>query len=229
MHSADNSHDSFQIQQPPTLREQVYEKLEVLIITGRLEPGQRLIETDLATRLGVSRGPVREALQALGKAGWVDVRPHYGAYVHKPSIDEVEEFFDFRLMLEVEAARLAARRADQAAVDELRGLVRRGHEALGEHDEDGIISANWHFHQHIANLTGNRFLGLALDGMNKKLRWYFRPVAMVRAPESLKEHEEFVEALHARDTDLAVEVTRRHIDQTRHRYLDTWPGALAGS
>jgi|SRR5680860_87739 len=90
------------------LRERVYEELEELIVYGRLAPGEHLVEVAVAKRLGVSRIPVREALQLLHRDGWVDLRPRQGAFVHQPTLEEVEDAFSVRTILEVESARLAA-------------------------------------------------------------------------------------------------------------------------
>jgi DNA-binding GntR family transcriptional regulator len=94
----------------PPLRDRVYLEIEALIIEGRISPGQRLVENSLAEQLQVSRGPVREAIQLLERDGWVTLLPRRGAYVRVPSSGELEEFFATRMILEVEAARLAAER-----------------------------------------------------------------------------------------------------------------------
>lgn len=94
----------------PPLRDRVYLEIEALIIEGRITPGERLVENSLAEQLQVSRGPVREAIQLLERDGWVTLLPRRGAYVRVPSGEELEEFFATRMILEVEAARLAAER-----------------------------------------------------------------------------------------------------------------------
>ncbi|MPZ89730.1 MAG: GntR family transcriptional regulator, partial [Nitriliruptorales bacterium] len=119
------------LEPPVPLREQVYSTLEELILDGRLQPGQRLVETELASQLGVSRGPVREALQLLARDGWLDVHPRQGTYVRELLWQELENYFWVRSLLEVEAARLAARRvredreARQADLTELRDMLLR--------------------------------------------------------------------------------------------------------
>ena len=73
------------------------------------------MESDLAQTLGVSRGPIREALQLLQRDGLIDLRPRQGAFVHLPTLKEIEDFFDIRRALETESARLAARRTTAEA------------------------------------------------------------------------------------------------------------------
>jgi DNA-binding GntR family transcriptional regulator len=78
----------------------VYRSLEELIIFGALKPGQHLVETSLAKQLHVSRAPVREALQLLHRDGWIDLRPRQGAFVHQPTLQEVDETFHVRTLLD---------------------------------------------------------------------------------------------------------------------------------
>src|SRR5437879_9700100 len=94
------------LERPGPLRERVYEALLELIVTRSLKPGQHLVETELARLLGVSRQPVREALQRLNTEGWVDLRPAQGAFVHDPTEEEADQLLVVRGLLEAEAARL---------------------------------------------------------------------------------------------------------------------------
>jgi DNA-binding GntR family transcriptional regulator len=206
-----------QLAQPPPLRQQVYERLEEMIVDGVLAPGQHLVEQELAERLGVSRNPIREALQALERGGWVDLRPRHGAFVHIPSADEASEFFHVRSVLEREAARLAARNADDASISVLSALVDK---AAMTPDDDAVALAdlNTHFHRQVAAMAGNRVLTEMLGTIEKRLRWYFRPVAMVRGGRSWDQHVALVEAFVARDADQAEAIMRDHTTATAHAY-----------
>jgi DNA-binding GntR family transcriptional regulator len=204
--------------QAPPLRDQVHDALETLIINRTLAPGQRLVEADLAERLGVSRNPVREALNALHRAGWVDIKPRQGAYVRRQLVSEVEEFFHVRTLLEVESARLAAERATDESVADLRRLLHAGETALRTNDEQALLSANAAFHKAMAAMAGNQVLNNFLAMMEKRLRWYFAPVVVVRGPHSWKEHAALVEALAAKDTEQAAQLMRRHTTTTADAY-----------
>src|SRR5262245_10620454 len=105
------------IEEQLPLRHRIRVQLEGLIMTGALPPGTRLIEGELAQRLGVSRGPVRETLQLLATDGFVDLRPRQGAFVHMPTLKEVGDFYDVRGALECESARLAATRINPERVE----------------------------------------------------------------------------------------------------------------
>ncbi|MET8160729.1 GntR family transcriptional regulator [Sphaerisporangium sp. NPDC005289] len=97
------------IARPVPLRESVFEALLELIISGSLRPGRHLAESELAEMLGVSRQPIREALQLLSGEGWVDLFPGHGAFVHALTAKEADQLLAVRTLLEAEAARLAAR------------------------------------------------------------------------------------------------------------------------
>src|SRR5687767_12532433 len=97
------------LKRPLPLREPVYAALTETIIDGSLRRGQHVVEVELAGMLDVSRQPVREALQRLHNEGWVDLRPGFGATVHVPAENEVDQLLAARAALESESARLAAR------------------------------------------------------------------------------------------------------------------------
>lgn len=207
------------LKQDPPLRDRVYTALEELIISGVLAPGQRLVETELAAQLGVSRNPIREAMQALAQAGWVDLRSRQGAQVHTPTADEVRQFFEWRAVVEVETARLAARNVGGGDMAALQALLEEGEHALVAGDEEGVTLANTTFHDRVARMTRNHFFVSSLETVNRRLRWYFRPVAIARGRRSWDEHAELIAALIAGDEDRAAEVTRQHTDATRQAYL----------
>lgn len=207
------------LQQAPPLRDQVYDTLERLIIERVLEPGERLTEGDLAERLGVSRNPVREALNALSRAGWVELRPRHGAYVRRQTAEEGDQFFGVRRLLEIESARLAAERATPETVTTLRGLLDEGWAALDGRDEDALLQVNSRFHAEVVVQSGNAVLVEILSILDKRLRWYFAPVVLLRGPDSWQEHTDLVEAIAANDADRAAEVMWVHTEATRRAYV----------
>ena len=205
------------LRQPPPLRRQVYEWLEEMIVDGVLAPGQHLVEQELAERLGVSRNPIREALQALERSGWVELRPRHGAFVHTPSQQEANDFFHVRAVLETEAARLAARHADDASVTALTELIDHA-TRTPETDAQALADLNTHFHRRVAAMAGNRVLAEMLGAFEKRLRWYFKPVAMLGGERSWDQHAALVKAFAAGDTEWAVAVMREHTAGTALAY-----------
>ncbi len=200
------------------LRQQVYETLEELIIYGLLTPGQHLVEADLAKRLGVSRIPVREALQLLHSNGWVELRQRQGAFVHRPTLEEVDEVFTVRTLLEVESARIAAQNATKESVKQLRRTTKAGAKALAAGDEEALVRLNSEFHAQITALAGNRVLAEMTGRLDKRIRWYFASVARSRGEASWKEHEELIEALEAGDSQRAANTMRMHAELTRDAF-----------
>lgn len=200
------------------LREKVYKTLEEGIIYGTLEPGRHLVETEIASRVGVSRIPVREALQLLSRGGWVDLLPDMGAFVHTPTLQEVEDTFDARVILEIESARLAARNADERSGKLLKEIVREGRKALRAGDERKLILLNSEFHSAITKTVGNTVLEELVASLDKRIRWYFAPVAKIRGPRSWKEHADIVDAIIVGDEDRAAEEMRKHAALTRETY-----------
>lgn len=206
------------VRQAPPLRDQVYDALERLIIDGTLSPGQRLVEGELAERLGVSRNPVREALSSLSRAGWVDLRPRQGAYVRRRTAAEGDEFFHVRQLLEIESARLAATNATEASIVILRDILADGWDALERQYDERLLSANSRFHAAVVAAAGNSVLTEILALLDKRLRWYFKPIVVRRAPNSWAEHTELVDAIAAADPDRAADVMRLHTEGTRQAY-----------
>jgi DNA-binding GntR family transcriptional regulator len=206
------------VAQPIPLREQVREQLEEFIIYGILPPGHHLVESRLAQQLGVSRIPLREALQRLSQDGWVELRPRQGAFVHRPSAKEVDDVFAVRTLVEAEAARLAARNATDGAVQTLRVLLEVGADTVGSDDERALLRANESFHEHVTQMADNLALTDIAALFGKRIRWYFATVVTARSSHSWEEHGELTDAIEARDPQRAADVMRRHIDRTRKAY-----------
>jgi len=207
------------IQHAPVLRDQVYSTLEDLIVRRVLKPGERLLETELAAQLGVSRNPVREALTMLARTGWVDIHPRTGAFVHEPTPDEIRDFFDMRTLLESYAAERAATRVTADQLEILEEIWREGVKAVEAGDLETIVSANASFHDRIAEWSGNAMLHSTLSMMKRRVRWYFSSVADARGMASWDEHRRIIDALRARDAAHAATLMRAHTIATAEMYL----------
>jgi DNA-binding GntR family transcriptional regulator len=175
---------------------------------------------ELAEYLGVSRQPVREALQRLQTEGWVDLRPAQGAFVHMPTEEEADQLLSVRGMLETHSARLAAGLASPEDVERLWEFQREGVEALGEEDVERIVAANAALHSFITQLSGNVVLAEMIALVDRRVRWYYTPIARPRGNGSWNEHAELIEAISKKNADLAGEVMARHTERTRKAYHD---------
>jgi DNA-binding GntR family transcriptional regulator len=203
---------------PAPLRDAVYRSLEELIIFGSLKPGQHLVETTLAKQLHVSRAPVREALQLLHRDGWIDLRPRQGAFVHQPTLREVDETFQVRTLLEKESARLAAEHRNEEDLQALKEILEAGDAAYDKSDGRALVIENSAFHEKVASASGNDVLSQIIGRLDKRIRWYFAPVVKKRALESWREHTEIVNAIQAGAPDQAAALMGRHADQTKAAY-----------
>jgi DNA-binding GntR family transcriptional regulator len=217
------------LQPPAPLREQVYESLEELILDGRLHAGERLVESDLAARLGVSRGPIREALQHLERDGWLEVRPRQGTYVREPRQDELQDYFWARTLLEVEAAGRAARRVrtePQAAADaiaKVRLLLARSKELAAGQPESAFADlapeqierrrqyreSSRRFHYAIGQLSGSPALVELLQYLGKRTRWYFSALAYNSRQH---EHSDLLDVIERGDEQAAMSLMRAHME-----------------
>ncbi|MER5179171.1 GntR family transcriptional regulator [Streptomyces sp. NPDC002896] len=206
------------LERPGPLRDRVYEALLELITTRALQPGQHLVESELAGHLGVSRQPVREALQRLNTEGWVDLRPAQGAFVHEPTEDEADQLLTVRTLLEAEAARLAAANAGTAGITALEELCATGEQAVEDGDVDLVVATNAAFHTKVMELAGNIVLAELAGQVDRRVRWYYTPVARQRGKQSWIEHRDLIAAISARDEQRATEVMRAHTEHTRKTY-----------
>lgn len=200
---------------PGPLRHQVEETLRGLIVSGVLGPGEHLVESSIADRLGVSRGPVREALQALHAQGWVELRQGRGAFVHEPTVAEVDEVFGVRAALESEAAALAAGNVCESDLDELRKISARGRRAVRGGEYDLVVATNSELHRRIAELSRNQLLGRLIASLDDRIRWYLRPVVQGRGESSWDEHDAMIDALAEHDAARVAALMRHHTEQTR--------------
>lgn len=206
------------LDRPGPLRERVYEALLELITTRALGPGQHLIESELAGHLGVSRQPVREALQRLNTEGWVDLRPAQGAFVHEPTEEEADQLLSVRTLLEAEAARLAAANSGSAGIAALEELCLKGERAVADDDVDLAVATNAAFHAKVMELAGNVVLAELAAQVDRRVRWYYTPVARQRGTQSWIEHRSLIAAISSRDGQRATEIMRAHTEHTRKTY-----------
>jgi len=193
----------------------VYESLRESIRSGRLPPGERLRETDIAERLGVSRTPVREALRRLQSDGLVTFAPWRGMTVAALDLGQLEELYDMREVLESAAARFAATNATDADVAGLRSLL--DEQAAAGSDAGALERINRAFHDAIYRAAHNRYLLGALSSLADSLGLLKNTTfSLAGRPESgLVEHRRIVDAIAARDPAVAEDAARRHIARAR--------------
>ncbi|MBY6006081.1 GntR family transcriptional regulator [Salipiger bermudensis] len=192
------------------------------ITSGRLEPGTRITETELAERLQMSRTPVREALRRLEAEGLVTHKPRVGVIVRQLSYSELMELYEMRWVLEGTAARLAARAASDVEIEELAAINDEMAACAG--DGAALYALNRQFHTTLIAAARNRYLVKSVRSIELTLQ-ILGPTPlreMRRAQEVIAEHAAVVEALRARDGAGAEAAMRAHMDaaqRTRLRQL----------
>ncbi|HYZ54461.1 MAG TPA: GntR family transcriptional regulator [Streptosporangiaceae bacterium] len=206
------------VERPIPLRQAVYDAIADLIITRVLQPGEHIVETELATQLGVSRQPVREALQRLHTEGWVDLRPSHGAFIHIPTDEEADQLMAVRALLESESAFLAAERCTPQDVERLWELQDAGEKMLAADDTEGLVTANTDLHAYLVRMAGNKVLAEHIAMVDQRMRWYYAPIALVRGRKAWDEHASIIRAVAAQNAQHAGELMRRHTETTRTMY-----------
>jgi DNA-binding GntR family transcriptional regulator len=205
---------------------QVVAHVKEAIRSGRLAPGQRVLESELTGRLGMSRGPVREALAQLQVEGFIDVEPHRGARVHQMNREEMADLFHVRALLAADAARLAA-----AHVGEGDNRARMASELARQTslrnnaDLAAYAAANVEFHTLVDEMSGNRLLASLLDHLQTRVGPLLN-LAQSRSRDRLLEHHVLIaQAILAGDGAAAARTMRRHVMATLQVILalpQTW-------
>ena len=202
-----------------SLRDMAYAALKKRIIEVDLQPGQRLVERDLADELEVSRIPLREALRLLAAEGLVVLVPHRGALVSPFTPADVRDLFDVRENLEVLAARLAAERADAQGLVRLTRCLESARTATESGDKAEIAAANARFHAEIVTLSDNALLETMMRPLNARMEWLFRLTANRDPHQQCAEHTELHEAIVAADPVRTAEFALRHVVSGRDMAL----------
>jgi DNA-binding GntR family transcriptional regulator len=210
--------------EPGVLIDDTVAKLEEMIVRGKLMPGARLPEQALADALGVSRGPLREAIRTLEGRRLVERTPHAGVRVVQVSLADLEQLLDTREALEGMACRQAAENMTAPEIRQLRETAARIGKVL-QHAPGAVFAggADNDFHRQIAVGSRNRWIArLLCEDLYSLLRIYrlqavFRPAAKSRATH--REHLEIIDCIHARDGDAAEAAMRLHVRNGRERLL----------
>lgn len=195
------------------LADRIAEQLEELIFSGGFSDGDRLDEVRLAEQFGVSRTPLREALQRLALSGLAELVPRRGAFVRQPGPVDLMEMFEVMAELEAVCGRLAARRISETALTDLRAANDRCQKAVAALNTDDYYAENERFHQIIYSQSGNGFLEQEAAKLHKRLKPFRRQQLRLRGrmAQSMSEHEEIVKALEAGDADRAGAALRDHV------------------
>lgn len=196
-------------------------ELERMILDAELEMGARINELALAARLGISRGPVREACRSLVQAGLLETRANRGFFVRKLTHAEVVDLYDLRAGLMRLAGQLVAQRATADHVTQLRTLADAMDRACTRGDTRRFQDLNVEFHAVLVLATGNRRLQEVYDGLGKESRLFRRRglVSKAAMASSNAEHRAIIEAVARQDAAQAAETLEHHMLRGKERFL----------
>lgn len=202
--------------------EELRETIEEMIAVGTLAPGQHLDETELATRFGVSRTPIRETLIQLASMGLVVIRPRRGAIVAELGPQQLLEMFEVMSELEATCGRLAARRMTPQEQQALLAAHLACKQARDAQEPDDYYYKNEAFHEAIYAGSHNQFLIEQTRSLHRRLRPYRRLQLRVRnrLSHSYDEHDGVVRAIIDGDGDLAAQLLRDHVMIQGQRFSD---------
>ncbi len=208
------------------MQKDAYTLMLEAIEAGIYKPGDRLVESELAERMGVSRTPVREALQRLETQGML-TRDGRSLIVASLDHNQLAELYTVRTELEGLAARLAARHASDEEVRVLRGMVEEDQALLGG-DPRLLSRANKRFHRLIHLASHNRFLVQQLDLVHRSMALMTNTTfaAAGRDEEALTEHSQIVSAIEAHDGEAAYQALKSHISKAFETRLRVDAGEL---
>ncbi len=205
------------------LRDVVFNTLRQAILRGELKPGERLMEIQLANKLGVSRTPIREAIRKLELEGLVLMIPRRGAEVAEITEKSLRDVLEVRGALEELAVKLACQKITDAQIQELRAAEKEFEMALSSGDVTMYAEADVKFHDVIYHATDNqRLIQLLFNLREQMYRYRVEYLKREEAHETLLvEHKKIIETIANRDMDAAVDAVCQHIDNQVSAVIDT--------
>ena len=214
-------HPTITLLQTSSLTSLVQAELERMILSGELAPGAKLTEVALAARLGVSRGPLREAFRMLEEAGLVRTEKNRGVFVRDIPLGEAIEIFDLRAAMDELVGRRLAETITPAALREVRALVDSMEQAVRAKDAHHYHLLNLKFHDRLVELAGNSKLSAIYRKLIKELS-LFRRLNLADGwlmPISASEHRQIVKAIASGDPDAAGKAMFEHVMESKERTI----------
>lgn len=192
--------------------EQIKDQLIDDIFRGRYLPGDRLVESSLAKKFGVSQAPVREALKGLAEMGFVTIEPYKGTTVRKMTKNEIWEMLTVRSMLESFAAGLCAKKVTEPDIKKLEEFVEGMIIAAEEGDVDRRTEFNHMFHEEIIRISGHQMIRKLYNSLRFASWSHTTGVFTLMEPIKIaKRHNKILDAIKAHDTEGAEKAMREHI------------------
>lgn len=216
-----SAHPTIALLQSASLSTAAQQEIERMILVGELLPGTKLTEAWLSERLGVSRGPIREAFRMLEEAGLVRQEKNRGVFVRDIPVDEAVEIFDLRAAMDELVGRRLAEHISAEQMRQLKAVLDQMERAVREGDADAYHLLNLQFHDRLVEFAGNRKMAAIYRKLVKELALFRRRnLAENEAlPHSVAEHRQILKAISSGDPELAGRVMFEHVMKSKERML----------
>lgn len=206
-----------------TLADQATERLRNAIQRGSLRPGTQLVERDLAQRLGMSRVPIREAIQRLAEEGLVKKSPHRGTFVYLPSPQEIEEITSLRIVLEQFVVERVMARWKPEHEATLQAIVEQLRTAVQAQDRQHMSELDAQFHSTLWQIAEHSILLEVVSSLRQRVnRFLFETISLMHSAEligAVTSHEALLAALTGRNVEAAKQEMSRHISAAKDRII----------
>ena len=198
------------------LHEELTESLRKLIVSGELQPGRTVPEKELCELYGVSRTPLREALKVLATDGLVNLEPNRGAWVSRITVEELDELFPVMGALEALAGKLACKHITDDEIAQVRALHDRMFAHYTARELEAYFKLNQQIHETILAAARNATLTVQYGTLAARVRRgrYMANMTRERWDQAMKEHEDILDALQARDGGRLAVILRKHMEKT---------------
>src|SRR5882757_5162914 len=205
---------------PQSVVDRVYEELRSMAMTFRFLPGERLNEAILAKELGVSRTPLREALNRLSTEGFLTFSANNGFFRKPLDVKEIFDLYEFRVCLELSAIKLAVERATEEQLSELEGFVAESAREVPDRTVDDLVTLDEQFHEMLMKLTGNVQMLNSLRNINARIQFVRWLDMTERRSETQSQHKHIVSALRNRDRRECERLISDHITHRIDQIFD---------
>jgi DNA-binding GntR family transcriptional regulator len=205
------------------VKNDVVAALQEDIVLGRLAPGARLVEEELAERFRTKRHVLREAFIELERFGLIERRPNRGASVRQLTLEDVNQIYAVREILERAAAAQMALPPEKPVYQRIEAAQRRHDAAVDAGDAKAVFRANFEFHEALFAACGNPYLAAAIDDFRRKTHvvWSYAIVKPEYFRNAQREHRAMLKALREGDRKRLIELCAAHLDISRQAYLQT--------
>ncbi|MDK2564441.1 GntR family transcriptional regulator [Romboutsia sedimentorum] len=204
------------------LRDVVFENLREAIVEGKVKPGQRLMEVQLAEQLGVSRTPVREAIRKLELEGLVIMLPRKGAYVASMSLKDIIDVLEIRASVEGLAASLASERISPEDIKKLEAILKDFEQSAAGSDVETLLKKDVEFHECIFKATKNKKLHQLINSLWEQV-YRFRVTYISDYDSTVdiaRDHKLILDAIKKGDNEMAKKHATEHIEKIEHFMIE---------